>query len=75
MPIIDNELVGEGVVNTDGLFHPSRYVPSVTGENIVQKIRENVTLHGEITWMVSLSFEKYYFKETIALRYFVISGN
>ncbi|XP_046636730.1 4-coumarate--CoA ligase-like 7 [Daphnia pulicaria] len=55
MPIIDNELVGEGVVNTDGLFHPARYVPAVTGENIVQKIRENVTLHGDITWMTDLT--------------------
>jgi hypothetical protein len=54
MPIIDNELVGEGVIDSDGQFHPSRYVPSITGENIVQKIQENVALHGNLTWMASL---------------------
>ena len=53
MPIIDNELVGEGVIDNDGLFHPSRYVPSVTGQSIVEKIQENVEIYGDITWMAS----------------------
>ncbi|XP_046636731.1 4-coumarate--CoA ligase-like 7 [Daphnia pulicaria] len=58
MPIIDNELVGEGVIDNEGQFHPSRYVPSITGENIVQKIQENVALHGNLTWMTDLSTGK-----------------
>jgi hypothetical protein len=56
MPIIENELVGDGVIDNDGQFHPSRYVPLVTGQSIVKKIQENVALYGDITWMASFNF-------------------
>lgn len=49
MPIIDNELVS---MNGD----PSGYVPLVTCQSIVQKVRENIALYGDSTWMVSFSF-------------------
>ncbi|KAK4025576.1 hypothetical protein OUZ56_014637 [Daphnia magna] len=48
MPIIDKELVS---VNED----PSGYKPSVTCQSIVQKIRENIALHGDAVWMANFS--------------------
>ncbi|XP_059353083.1 uncharacterized protein LOC130688491 [Daphnia carinata] len=51
MPIIDKQLVSE-------YDDPSRYKPSVTCQSVVQKIRENIALHGDAVWMANLTTGK-----------------
>lgn len=48
MPIINDELVGEGA--SDGKFS---YPNESLGKAIERTVQENISLYGDATWMVS----------------------
>lgn len=54
MPLIENEIIGDEVVQSDGQFHQNQIVPLVTGLSVVNLIQENIALYGDASWMVSL---------------------